>query len=167
MLKLVPFNPAWTDHAKLDMKAMYRRPRYQSDDWGEPVRERDAEGVPTWDIVGPLPLKQHNAWIKKGFEYVTLANRDSLFMAAKTGTLPEGHTFKDYDQHMTGGPWHARKYHEGRHEVDRAALDQLRADIAKYGPEAVEAIRRQTDPTFALPPELKDVKKSKREAVTA
>lgn len=159
MLRLVPFNPAWINHDKLDIKAMYRRPRFTVDDWGDRQREFDADGLPTWDVVGPLPIKKHIDWQRKGFEYVTLANRDSLRAAAHFGTVPGA--LADYDQHATGGPWNARKYLETQKTMDLAQAEQLAADVARFGAEAVEAIRRQTDPSFTLPPAAKKNKVAK------
>lgn len=161
MLKLVPFNHAWINHEKLDLKGIYRRPRFTVDEWGERLREYGPDGLPTWDIVGPLPIKQHNAFMKKGFEFVTLANRESLYTAAKFGTLPDGAHVKEFDQHATGGPWNARQYHETAKQHDLSAAQQLQDDVARFGAEAVEAIRRQTDPAFTLPPALRKPKAAK------
>jgi hypothetical protein len=161
MLRLVPFNPAWINHDKIDIKGIYRRPVYTQDDWGEPVRAHDADGLPLWDIVGPLPVKQHVNWTRKGFEFVTLAHKESLYAAARFGTLPAGSTIEDFDQHATGGPWNARKYHEGGRDADKMALAQLKTDIDRFGADAVEAIRRQTDPAFVLPDALKAPKGKK------
>jgi hypothetical protein len=156
-LRLVPFNATWIAHDKIDVHAIYRRPRYKADEFGDLYRERDKDGLPTWDITGPLPVRRHNDWIKKGFEYVTLADRESLAVAARFGTLPDGMTAKDFDQHQTGGPWNYRRYVLGIGEVNDAALAQLEADCRKYGSEAVEQIRRSSDPTFVLPDKLRDI----------
>ena len=154
MLKLVPFNAAWIDHDKIDVHAIYRRPRFVEDEFGEKQREYDKDGLPTWDLTGPLPVKKDVTWRRKGFEYVTLANRESLIVAARTGTLIGG-SIRDYDQHQQGGPWNYRKYVQGQATTHSDAADQLKADIAKYGWEAVEAIRRQIDPDFTVPAHLK------------
>lgn len=154
MLKLVPFNDAWINHDRIDIHAIYRRPRFVEDEYGEKQREYDKDGLPTWDLTGPLPVKKHNTWRAKGFEYITLANRDSLNIAARTGTLIGG-SVRDYDQHQTGGPWNYRKYVQGQTSAHSDVVDQLKADVAKYGWEAVEAIRRQIDPAFTVPAHLK------------
>lgn len=159
MLKVVPFDPQWINHDKLDIKAMYRRPRWVVDQWGERQREYNADGLPTWDIVGPLPIKKHNHWVAKGFEYITLANRDSLRKAAKVNALAGSP--RDYDQHATGGPWNYRLYAEGQLHTEQSESAKLRADVEKFGAEAVETIRQQTDPSFRLPPELKKKAKTK------
>lgn len=164
MLKLVPFHSEWINNHKIDIHAIYRRPRYKEDEFGEWHRELDTDGLPTWDLTGPLPVKSHNRWVSKGFEYVTLANRESLAVAARTGTLTDG-TFRDYDQHQTGGPWNYRKYLAGQAQAHTADAEKLRADVERFGAEAVEAIRQQTEPSFRLPDEFKKPKvKAKPEA---
>lgn len=163
MLKLVPFNDAWIDSDRIDLHAIYRRPRFVQDAYGEWSRELDDNGLPTWDLTTALPVKQHNKWMQKGFQYVTLANRDSLLMAARTGTLLGG-TARDYDQHQTGGPWNWRKFHEGQQHTNTEELDRLRADVEEFGADTVEKLRRRTHPDFVLPPSLRKpaVKKAEK-----
>lgn len=156
MLKLVPFNAAWVDHSKLDIKAIYRRPRWTKDEFDQEIPETGPDGLPLWDLTGPLPIKQHNKWAAKGFQYVTLADRDSLIAAAKHGTLLEG-SVRDYDQHQTGGPWNYKMYAVSQSSTDNSALLQLRADVERFGSEAVEAIRRQVDDKFRLPKSLQGI----------
>lgn len=160
MLRLVPFNDVWIDHDRLDLKAIYRRPEREENDEGEMVQKRDADGLPIWNLTTPLSVKLHNAWKAKGFEYVTLANRESLVMAARKGTLIGG-SVKDYDQHATGGPWNYRKYIAGQSVERQDAVDQLKQDVAEFGPEAVEKLRQRTDPAFRLPDALKTPKAKK------
>lgn len=161
-LKLVPFNPAWINHDKIDIHAIYRRPRFTQDGFGEWHRELDkVSGMPTWDLTGALPLKQHNRWIGKGFEYVTLADRTSLATAAKFGTVTDedGNVCdgRMYDQHQTGGPWNFRKYFEGQQATTTREADELLADVNTFGSDVVEHIRRRTDRHFELPPHLKGI----------
>lgn len=156
-LKLVPFNPTWVQHDKIDVHAIYRRPRYVEDKFGEMQREHDRDGLPTWDLTGPLPVRQHTRWAAKGFQYVTLANRESLFIAAKYNTLPEGTNAREFDQHQTGGPWSYRRYLEGQEVALQAEAEQLRDDVAEFGSVAVETIRRRFDPGFVMPEHLKNV----------
>lgn len=167
-LKLVPFNSKWVTHDKLDVHAIYRRPRYRVDEYGERVREYGPDGVPLWDLTGPLPVNSHDHWVEKGFEYVTLADRVSLFEAAKHNTITDaqGHPcdWRLYDQHTTGGPWNYRKYMEGQAATTTREAEQLKADVERFGSEAVETIRRQTDPSFALPPHLRNVAPGDRAA---
>lgn len=159
-LKLVPFNDSWINHDKIDIKAIYRRPRFREDSYGEWERELDANGVPSWDLTGPLPIKQHNKWRSKGFEYITLADRGSLQVAARFGTLMDEqgaatNNWQQYDQHQTGGPWNYKKYQEGQLQTTTLAAQELEAQIRKFGWQAVEAIRRSSDPTFRVAEHLK------------
>lgn len=157
-LKLVPFNDAWIDHGKLDIKAIYRRPRWTKDDFDQDVQETGPDGLPLWDLTGPLPIKQHNKWKAKGFEYVTLADRDSLIEAYRKNTLlPHGTHAREYDQHQTGGPWNAKMYMAGQSTADNATLLQLRESVQRYGSEVYTNIRREIDPKFSLPSNLRDI----------
>lgn len=155
MLKLVPFNSAWVSHDKLDIKAIYRRPRFVEDRYGELMRELDAQNQPTWDITGPLPVRSHNRWLAKGFEYITLADRESLVAAFRFGTLlPEGAKAQDYDQHTTGGPWNYKRYVEGQETVVSDFMSTLEQDVNEFGAEVVEKLHRRQQPGFNLPPHL-------------
>ena len=157
-LKLVPFNDAWIDHGKLDLKAIYRRPRWTKDEFDQDVQETGPDGLPLWDLTGPLPLKQHNKWRQKGFEYITLADRDSLIEAYKKNTLlPHGISPREYDQHQTGGPWNYKMCAAGQSTADNATLLQLRESVQKYGSEVYTAIRREVDPKFTLPKGLQGI----------
>lgn len=149
MLKLVPFNDVWVGHDKLDLKAIYRRPRYKEDVYGEMVREVTPDGVPAWDLTSGLPVKSHNKLRAKGFEYVTLADRDSLHTAAAQGTVVD---WRQYVQDpRTGGPWHYRKYVEGQEVAETDAAQKLVEMVAKYGPDLVQDMKRESDPTYTLP----------------
>lgn len=178
MLKLVPFNEAWVSHERLDIHAIYRRPRYREDEYGGLVQERGPDGQPLWDLTAPLPVRQHNRWRAKGFEYVTLANHEGQGGAIKhvadahrAGTIPG--RVKDYANcPRTGGPWNLKMYLDGLKATDDEAVEQLKADIAEFGWQTVEKLRRRTDPHFSVPDALKgdvkaDQKPSRREAVRA
>jgi hypothetical protein len=164
MLKLVPFNEAWVSHDKLDVHAIYRRPQRHEDEYGEIVQTRGPSGEPLWDLTSPLPVRQHNRWRAKGYEYVTLANAPGIEPggglkyvrdAARAGTLAGG-SVQDYSQDpRTGGPWNLRKYLESQGAADLAAVASLKDQIAKYGWEAVEDMRRSTDPNFRVAEALK------------
>src|SRR5690349_20455962 len=165
MLKLVPFNPIWISHDKIDIKGIYRRPRYVQDAYGEWERELDKDGLPTWDITTPLPIKQHVKFQSKGFEYITLADRESLLTAAKFGTVLEedgktsthGDGWKQYDQHQTGGPWSWKKYAEGQAHTTTREAEQIIADVHEFGSETVLKLRRRENPHFVLPPHLQNI----------
>ena len=150
-MRLVPFNDVWVSHPKLDLHAIYKRPRFAQGEYGESVRERTADNVPTWDITAPLPVRQHQRWLAKGFEYVTLATRTDLARAAQVGTVdgaPAAFLARN------GHPWSWPDYvRQARAEQD-GTLEELRRDVAKFGALAVETIRRRNDPNFRLPPDL-------------
>jgi hypothetical protein len=155
-LKLVPFNAVWIDHDKIDIHAIYRRPVFAEDKYGE-LQRVIKDGFPAWDLTGPLPVRGHTKWSAKGFQYVTLATRDSLRIAARFGTLPEGTTLATYDQHHTGGPWNYRLYFESQEALQGEILDELRADVEEFGSDTVLRLRRRTDPAFVLPPALENI----------
>ncbi len=155
MLKLVPFNAAWVSSDKIDVHAIYRRPRFTEDKYGDLNREYDKNGIPTWDLTGGLPVRQHTKWESKGFEYVTLSDRASLVMAAKAGTIAGD--WREYDQHQRGGPWNGQKYLDGEEAASTNEAAQLKADVYEFGSKAVEKIRRQHEPTFVLPPHLQGI----------
>jgi hypothetical protein len=164
MLKLVPFHEGWVNHDRLDLHAIYRRPQLAEDEYGEQIQQHGPNGEPLWDITTPLPVRKHNKWAGKGYQYVTLANASGIEAggalkyvrdAANTGTLAGG-SVKDYSQDpRTGGPWNVRKYLEGQEQGDTAALAALREQVTKFGWETVEAIRREQDPHFRIPAILK------------
>jgi hypothetical protein len=160
MLKLVPFNPVWINHDKIDVHAIYRRPRFKEDAYGELQRDVDANGEPTWDLTGGLPVRAHTKWTSKGFEYVTLSNRESLRMAGRSGTIPstpDGEDWRQYDQHQTGGPWNWKKYHEGHIAADAHDAKQLLEDVYMFGSQAVQALRSRSNPDFALPEKYRNI----------
>ena len=164
MLKLVPFHQDWITNPKSDLKAIYRRPQLVEDeDTGEMVPRLDDKGQPVWDIATPLPVKQHTKWAQKGFEYITLANRESLHMAAQTGTLIGG-SVRDYDQHATGGPWNYRKYAAGVVAAAADAAGALRSDVERFGPDVAEELQRRTQPHFKLPESMRKAAKTKASA---
>ncbi len=155
MLKLVPFNPVWINHDKIDVHAIYRRPRFVEDKYGDKKREMTPAGMQTWDLTGGLPVRRHNDWIQKGYEYVTLASRESLYMAGRAGTILG--RWQDYDQHQRGGPWNALKYLEGQEATTTLDAEMLMDDIYEFGSTAVLKLRRRTDPNFDLPPALQNI----------
>jgi len=172
MLKLVPFNNAWISHDKIDIKAIYQRPRSKEDEYGEFIQILDENGEQSYDLTGPLPIKQHVKWSQKGFKYLTLASRDALMVAYATNTLLDDngnvtHDWQQYNQHSTHGPWNYKKYLEGYQESKLAASQDLVNDIAEYGWELVEKLRRRSDPGFSVPDYLKPEFKKAAEAKAA
>lgn len=153
-LKCIPLNLDWCGDTKHDFHAIYARRK--QDNWGTP--HLDAMGREQWDATSPLPMRQHMAWEKKGFRYITLAiTRDdhrwgmvANWIRQSTGENPEDY-IQDRRTRSTFNPalWVADADRERQQ-----ALEALRAQVAKFGAEAVVEIRRQTDPTFTLPADL-------------
>lgn len=151
--KRVPFNPIWISHDKLDLKAIYRRPRWIEGKYGQMVQEVDAHGVPTWDLTAPLPVRHHNKWTARGFEYITLAKVGDLLAAGKYNAL-SGHP-REY-LNIGGEPWNAEFYLEVAVQEDRAAFLQMRDLVDRLGSQAVIDVQRMNNPHFMLPPSLMD-----------
>lgn len=167
-LKLVPFNNAWVQHDKLDIKAIYKRPRFAVNDLDETVLEEDPKtGLPMYDLTGALSVRHHNKHAAKGFLYVTLADRQSLYAAGEHGTIAGN--WREYDQHQTGGPWNYKLWLKGQEEGDAADFAELEAQVKQFGSAAVLQIRRTVDSKFSLPTKLRNIKppKAKEEKVEA
>jgi hypothetical protein len=121
-LKCVPLNPDWVGNTGLDMRAIYRRP--------------------SGDLTTALPLRRHNQWQAKGFEYVTLADAESLKLAAPW-LMSQGKNPQEFVAGYTNEgstPWNVAKYLEGVQVADATAADELKTLIAQFGVEAVEKI---------------------------
>lgn len=158
-LKLVPFNPSWVQHDKLDIKAIYKRPRFRTNEFDEVEPELDEKtGQPLYDLTGALSVRHHNKHASKGFVYVTLADRSSLVAAGEAGTIPN---WREYDQHQQGGPWNYKLYLAGQEEAQDLAAAALEDQVKRFGSEAVLAIRREVDPKFQLPAKLRNIKPPK------
>ena len=156
MLKCIPLDPGWTgSETKLDLKAIYRRRKQNN--WGTPIL--DAEGREQWDTTGPLPLRKHTAWTRKGFVYVTLADYESLekvapYLQAADPTLD----WRTYIQDLrTRSPFNSELYLKGLSEQLAKELQALKAMVAKFGAEAVTEINRATDPDWQMPAGVLDV----------
>jgi hypothetical protein len=151
MLKCVPLDVAWTgSETKLDLKAIYRRRK--QDNWGNPIL--DANGQEQWDTTGPLPLRRHNAWERKGFRYITLADYESLQEVApwlnQAGLNP-----RDFIQDMrTRSPFSLEKYQAGLAQELADELSDLRELVAEYGLDAVTGIKKKENPAFVMPAKL-------------
>lgn len=114
----VPYNPAWADNGtKLDLKAIYRRPN------GD---------------LATLPMRRHHQWEAKGFQYVTLADHDSL-VAARPANARQYVVGLDGDGRET--PWDAQRYLAERREQQAAEDVELAALVEAHGAETVEAIK--------------------------
>ena len=145
--RCVPLDHRWTGDTKLDMKAIYRRPA--RDAQGQP--KRDAEGRIQWDLTSGMPLRRHSHWLAKGFEYVTLADAESLSMAASAlrdaGLDPAGFVVN----RRNNSPWDVAQYLAAVETLEGEETRDLAALVAKHGADATEEIMRVHQPGFVLP----------------
>lgn len=150
MLKCVPLDPAWTgSETKLDLKAIYRRRK--QDNWGTPIL--DADGFEQWDITTPLPLRRHNAWMSKGFQYITLADQDSLIQIAQA--LPDD--WRSYIQNpRTRSPFSLDLYLAGVQQQKADQLAAIRALVADFGLEMVTRMKQAEQPGWVMPKAVAD-----------
>lgn len=88
-MELVPFDPAWV-FGKADLHAIYRRPN--------------------GDLTTGLPVRRHLDWSRKGFEWVTLADTESL-MAAAGSLRAQGYDPRRFvADPRTNSPWSYEAY---------------------------------------------------------
>ena len=153
----VPFDDIWITSDKLDVHAIYRRP-VRSDVDGEQLV--DANGVPKWDLTGGLPVKRHFDWLRKGFEYVTLADSASLSKVAP-GLRAKGLDPRQFvmlrNRLVGASPWNPKLYLETQPILDRQRMDQLRAMVEELGSDAVLKVLRTQDPFVELPSSLRGI----------
>ncbi len=130
----VPFSEAWITSEKIDAKAIYRRPHRHAI-----TLEilRDENGAMRWDFSA-LPVRRHNDWLAKGFEYVTIADAESLGMVA--GSLrAQGLDPRSFiADPRTNSPWHPDKYAAILKQDVADEYEKLRAFVEKHGAEAAE-----------------------------
>jgi len=145
MLKCVPFVEGWTGgETRLDLKAVYARRK--QDNWGNPIL--DAEGKEQWDTTGPLPMRRHNAWAKKGWKYITLADYDSL-EAVKDALGPDWMSY--IQDRRTRSPFNVTLWQQGLAKEQADELADLKILVEKFGEEAVTEIRQKDDPNWRMP----------------
>jgi hypothetical protein len=155
--RAVPFDDNWIVNDKIDVHAIYRRP-VLSDVDGQQLA--DDYGVPRWDLTGGLPVNRHLDWLRKGFEYVTLADASSLANAAaslRARGLDPRHFIMLRNRLVGPSPWNPKLYLETQPRLDRQQLDKLRAMVEQVGSSAVLEILRLKDPYAQLPPQLQDI----------
>jgi hypothetical protein len=162
IFKRVPLDPMWTlAGTKLDLKAIYRRPRRSIGEYDEVIQERGPDGLPLYDLTGPLPLRRHGDWTAKGFEYVTVLSSvqpgDESFKYVASSLRAAGLNPAEYLQHPTFGTWNPKLYLATADNEDRSKFDALRAMVEQVGSDAVIAVRRMNDPNFTLPASLQGV----------
>lgn len=161
----VPFNDAWITHDKADVHAIYRRPI--RDDVGE--QQLDAHGVPMWDLTGGLPVRRHHDWIRKGFEYVTLADMESLRnKVVVQGLVAQGLKPGDFvmlrNRLVGASPWNPRLYLASQPGRDRAQALELQHLVERLGSDTVRDVMSLTTPTFELPVHLRGIEPGGRVA---
>jgi hypothetical protein len=152
--RAVPFDAEWVSHNKLDLRAIYRRP--VRDEWTGDQKLDEKTGLPQWDLTGPLPLRRHNDYIRKGFQYVTLADMKSLHDAAPY-LREKGLDPRSFIMDPRMGPWNDQFYLTSQVKVDSAQMTELRRLVEKHGSEAIEESRRLVDPHFRLPSNLRGI----------
>jgi len=132
----VPFQESWIASEKVDAKGVYRRP-HRAAITNDIVT--DAAGVVQYDY-SILPVRRHNDWLGKGYEWVTIADAESLGMVA--GSMrAQGLNPRDYIMDpRTNSPWNPAKYaaDASQHAQDEHA--RLKALVEKHGVEATEDI---------------------------
>jgi hypothetical protein len=157
----VPFNSEWIASDKIDAKAVYRRPHRHAI---TNEIQRDAMGAVQWDY-SILPIRRDNDWGAKGYEYVTIADAESLGMVAGSlraqGLDPRSFIMDP----RTNSPWVPEKYHANAQEAVNAEHARLRDMVAKYGVEATEEILKITLPAELRTVEAKDKAPARSKAV--
>lgn len=151
-MKTVPLDPRWVNSEKLDLLAVYRRPRLHGI---TKVRLSDDQGRPLYDYVN-LPIRRHQDWLGKGYSYVTLARVADLVSVG----VRDPEVVKSYKPH--GEPeertFEIQTFLAHADVAEDAEFARLKALVLKLGPDAVEAVMRHSDPTFVLPETLRDMK---------
>src|SRR5690349_6978742 len=136
-MDLVPFHSQWAgSETKLDLKAWYRRPSVHGG----------------FSLSGPLPLRRHLDWTRKGFEYVSLSTLEELGLVA-AHLRSEGYDVdamrKSFDRRT--GLFDIATYLKTEHQSDTAFLAELQAKVDRHGPEIVTELMRMNDPAFVMP----------------
>jgi len=135
-MELVPFDEHWAgSETKLDLKGWYRRSSVHGG----------------FSVVGPLPLRRHLDWTKKGLTYITLGSAEDVVPIAKAleaKGVDLAALRKSYD-HM--GHFKIAQYLSEERVRDATFLTDLQSKVDKYGVEAVTEMMRMQDPGFVMP----------------
>jgi hypothetical protein len=117
-MDLVPLDHDWTgSEAKVDIKAIYRRP--------------DPAG--SVSLTAPLPLRRHQQWAAKGFEYVSLATVEDI--NAVLGSIREkGHDPKRFQGSYDRGRFNQQAYVAHALKADEHKQAKLKALAEEHGP---------------------------------
>jgi len=137
--KPVPLQLVLQASTKLDLKAIYRRQQRAVGPFDEEILLTGDDGLPLWDLTTPLPVRRHGDWLKRGFEYVTLADMDSLEKVAPW-LKNEGLDPRDFLFHRHFGPWNPKLYSATAAEGDRQSIVRIFDALDKHGIEAYEDI---------------------------
>jgi hypothetical protein len=117
-MELVPLNQDWTgSEAKVDIKAIYRRP--------------DAAG--SVSLTGALPLRRHQQWMAKGFEYVSLASVDDI-NAVISDLRAAGHDPRSFQGSYDRGRFNQAAYVAFATKADEVKHAKLKALAEEHGP---------------------------------
>lgn len=162
VFKCIPLEVGWTiPGTKHDIKAIYRRPRRSVGEYDEVTQDKGPDGLPLYDIIGPLPLRRHSDWSAKGYEYVTVvtspATEGSGWPAVAATLRAKGLNPQEYLQHPVFGTWNPKLYLATAESADRDKVDALRGMVEQFGSDVVTAIKRSEDPTFTLPAQLQGI----------
>lgn len=139
-MQLVPFDASWTgSETKEDLKAWYRRPSVYGG----------------FSVIGPLPLRRHTDWQRKGYEYVTLGSSEDVvkilpqLRAKGVDTQALGQSY-DHNGHFK-----LEAYLKAQRVKDDTYVADLQAKVDKFGYDAVAEMLRVGDPNFVMPPAVK------------
>lgn len=148
-MELVPFDEKWAgSETKLDLQGWYRRPSVHGG----------------FSLVGPLPLRRHLDWTRKGYDYVTLATSEDVLKvlaALKAKDVCDVSALaKSYDNR---GHFKVPDYLKDQRGKEDAFLVELQAKVDKFGLDTVTEMMRMNDPDFVMPEGIA-VKKPKKEA---
>jgi hypothetical protein len=137
-VELVPFFDDWTgSETGLDLHAYYRRP---------------GPGV---NLTTAIPVRRHRDYAARGWSYVSLASAADINLAAAflraRGIDPR--SFAGSYRTDLGGAFDVALYAREAVAKEAEELVKLRAQIKKFGVEAVLELKRSDDPTYELPPE--------------
>lgn len=162
MVKTVPFDAAWVTSDRLDIRGIYRRPRL-----GPDRKQVAIDGVPQWDLTGPLPVRRHNDHVAKGFQFVTLATLQDVADASaslRSGGHDPQSFVPSYEAQgaLDRRTFRVQEYLKDAGEQDKASFLQLRGLVEELGSDAVERVKQNDDPHFILPESLRGIEPKSR-----
>lgn len=155
VFKAIPFNAKWISHDKIDVKAIYRRPR--RDVLGRQVTDPET-GLPAWDYTGGIPVRRHADWQRKGYEYITLESGADLTKEVVYQMRADGLNPAEFIMDpVARSPWNPALYLATAHLIEQREADTLTALVEQFGSDAVLEIQRASNPTFTLPARLQGI----------